>query len=149
MLRRASIPSVTRSGAGRGTSLFAGSRGPAGRASRVLVGVDDARAHTLRLLRLPLMLVTLLGCGPLLYAGDLVDAEEALEQARHKNAKWHAPFEYHSAEIYLGKAREQAVAGQYEDAIRFAHTSNDYSQRAIERSTGADNAAEAHESRTP
>ena len=63
----------------------------------------------------------------------MVEAESALERARRDQAKQRAPFEYHSAVAYLEKAREQAVDGQYEDAIRFAQASRVYAERAMAR----------------
>lgn len=90
-----------------------------------------------------------MACGPVLYAGDVVEAEEALERAYKKNAKWHAPFEYYSAEVYLAEARELAVAGRYEDAIRFAHTSTQYARRAVERSSGTEHGTAREQTPSP
>lgn len=68
----------------------------------------------------------------MLSVSDMVGAEAALEQARERQAKHLAPFEYYSARVYLEKAREQVVDGQYEDAIRFARTSIAYAHRAAD-----------------
>lgn len=66
----------------------------------------------------------------MLSVADMVGAEAALEEARQVEAKRLAPFEYHSARVYLDKAREQVVDGCYEQAIRFARTSIVYANRA-------------------
>lgn len=77
-----------------------------------------------------LMCALQVGCGPVLYVSDVVEAEAGLERAREAKAGRLAPFEYYSALAYLDKAREQAVDGQYEDAIRFARVSRVYGERA-------------------
>ncbi|MDD9970865.1 MAG: DUF4398 domain-containing protein [Myxococcales bacterium] len=74
----------------------------------------------------------LVGCGPALYVSDVLDAEQSLEQARVANARFHAPYEYHAADAYLEKAREEAAEGHYEDAIRFAQSSAHLSRRALQ-----------------
>ena len=79
-----------------------------------------------------MQLLFLLGCGPALYVSDLLDAEETLEEARAANARFHAPYEYHAADAYLEKAREEAAEGHYEDAIRFAQSSSHLSRRALQ-----------------
>ena len=72
------------------------------------------------------------GCGPTLYVVDLLEAERQLEEARVENARFHAPYEYHAADAYLEKAREEAAEGQYEDAIRFAQSAAHLSHRALQ-----------------
>lgn len=75
-------------------------------------------------------------CGPVLYIGEMGSAEEALERAREANARWHAPYEYYFALVHLEKAREEAAAASYEDAIRFAKTAQDYGERARQLALG-------------
>lgn len=71
-----------------------------------------------------------LGCGPIQYTTNLIAAESAIEAARDDNARWHAPYEFYSAEAFLEKAREESAQGQYEDAVRFADAAVSYGQRA-------------------
>lgn len=79
-----------------------------------------------------LSLCTGAGCGPVQYTANIIAAEGALEAARDANARWHAPYEFYSAETYLEKAREEAAESEYEDAIRFADAATSYGQRALQ-----------------
>lgn len=63
-----------------------------------------------------------------------------LAQVRTENARFYAPYEYYAAHAYLEKAREEALEGGYEDAVRFARRAARLGQRAIDvsrRSKGA------------
>jgi hypothetical protein len=62
----------------------------------------------------------------------LVAAEHRLEGAREENARWYAPYEYYFAEVHLAKAREEAAEASYEEAIRYAKTASEFSERALE-----------------
>ena len=101
-----------------------------------LNGYVDGVTVVRRALALAILVGGLSGCGPVLYTADVIEAEAQMEQAWAENAKWHAPFEYYSAAVYLEKARELAVEGRYEDAIRFARISTVYARRAIRLSNG-------------
>jgi hypothetical protein len=74
----------------------------------------------------------LAGCGPALYTAGIRSAELKLQSARDENARWYAPYEFYFAEAHLQQAREEAAQASYEDAIRFAKTARDYSERALE-----------------
>ncbi|MDD9933704.1 MAG: DUF4398 domain-containing protein [Myxococcales bacterium] len=81
---------------------------------------------------LALMLCIGGGCGPTLYMSKIDDAEQEFERAVEENARWYAPYEYHFARVHLEKAREEAAAASYEDALRFARTAEGFSKRAVE-----------------
>jgi hypothetical protein len=70
-------------------------------------------------------------CGPVLYTTEVDSAESVVAQARERNARWYAPYEYYYAEAHLKKAREEAATSDYEDAIRFAKVATEYGQRAL------------------
>lgn len=80
---------------------------------------------------LPALVAPVLGCGPALYISSIRSAEQKLEQARDENARWYAPYEYHYAEAHLQQAREEAAESSFEDAIRYAKTARDFSERAL------------------
>jgi hypothetical protein len=71
-------------------------------------------------------------CGPTLYTAEVIEAEERLASAREENARWYAPYEYYFAQVHLEKAREEAAEASYEEAIRFAKTAGEFSERARE-----------------
>ena len=71
------------------------------------------------------------GCGPALYTSGIRTAELKLQSARDENARWYAPYEYYFAEAHLQQAREEAAQASYEDAIRYAKTARDFSDRAL------------------
>jgi hypothetical protein len=84
-------------------------------------------------LALVLMLAALaFGCGPALYTASIRSAEQKLQQARDENARWYAPYEFYYAESHLLQAQQEAAESSYEDALRYARTAHDFSQRALE-----------------
>jgi len=70
------------------------------------------------------------GCGPTLYAVNAGAASGVIEEAKHAGAPEHAPYEYYYASEHLLKAREEAAEANYEDAIRFATTAEEYGTKA-------------------
>jgi hypothetical protein len=70
-------------------------------------------------------------CGPVLSASVIDDADTTLEQAREKNARWYAPYEYYFAEANLETAREEASEAEYEAAIHYAKAAREYGTRAL------------------
>jgi hypothetical protein len=71
-------------------------------------------------------------CGPVSYAAKIHSAEQRLKQARDENARWYAPYEYYFAEAHLRQSEHDAAAASYEDAVRYAKISEDFSARALE-----------------
>jgi hypothetical protein len=81
---------------------------------------------------LPALSVAALGCGPALYTTSIRSAEEKLEEARDENARWYAPYEYYYAEAHLKQAQFEAAEASFEDAVRYARTARDFSERALD-----------------
>jgi hypothetical protein len=81
---------------------------------------------------LPALSVAVLGCGPALYTASIRSAEEKLDEARDENARWYAPYEYYYAEAHLKQARFEAAEASFEDAVRYAKTARDFSERALD-----------------
>lgn len=72
------------------------------------------------------------GCGAVLYTANVAPASSSVEQARLAEAETRAPYEFYLSQAYLNKAREEAAEANYQDAIRFAETSEQNATRAIE-----------------
>jgi hypothetical protein len=81
---------------------------------------------------LPVLVIAASGCGPALYTANIRSAELKLQQARDENARWYAPYEYYYAEAHLRQAQIEAAEASFEDAIRYAKTARDFSQRALD-----------------
>jgi hypothetical protein len=81
---------------------------------------------------LPVLIIAAFGCGPALYTAGVRSAEVKLQQARDENARWYAPYEYYYAEAHLRQAQIEAAEASFEDAIRYAKTARDFSQRALD-----------------
>src|SRR5688572_26379069 len=81
---------------------------------------------------LPALIVPAVGCGPVLYTSSIRSAEQKLDEAREENARWYAPYEYYFAEAHLKQAQEEAAEASFEDAVRYAKTARDFSERALE-----------------
>lgn len=77
------------------------------------------------------------GCGGTLYAVNASSAEARLEQARALGAEKYAPYEYWYAHEHLQKAKEEAAAADYGDAIDFADEAEKYAEKAINLSKQA------------
>ncbi|MFK7988724.1 MAG: DUF4398 domain-containing protein [Sandaracinaceae bacterium] len=74
--------------------------------------------------------VGLVACGPSLYTFNAIPAGQAVEQAQQADAAEHAPYEYYYSRSYLDKANEEAAEANYQDAIRFAETANEFGTKA-------------------
>jgi hypothetical protein len=70
------------------------------------------------------------GCGPIGYTVTVLDATEAVEEARTAGAPETAPYEYYYAQAYLDKAREEAGEAEYQNSIELSSTARQYGQRA-------------------
>jgi len=66
------------------------------------------------------------GCNPMLYTMHVGAAAHSVEEARLADAADLAPYEFHLAEAYLEKAREEAARGHYQDARRFASIAEEH-----------------------
>jgi hypothetical protein len=66
------------------------------------------------------LLYSLSACGPVIATSNIVSADAALEEARLLNAQRFAPYWYHSAELFLKKARELDGHSEYQFASEFA-----------------------------
>ncbi len=86
-----------------------------------------------------LLLAAAAGCGPVQSTSALIDADVELEGARAAGAATAAPFEFHSAEAYLHKAREKSGYAQYEAAIDLANRARDLAKDARKRAAAASN----------
>jgi hypothetical protein len=70
------------------------------------------------------------GCGPIGYTVVVLDATEAVEEARTAGAPQTAPYEYYYANAFLDKAREEAGEAEYQNSIELSSTARQYGQRA-------------------
>lgn len=83
-----------------------------------------------RVLGAALLSLVSFGCGPTLFAVNAGAASGVVEEARAAGAPEHAPYEFYYAAEMVVKAREEAAEANYEDAIRFATTAEEYGIKA-------------------
>jgi hypothetical protein len=81
------------------------------------------------------------GCGNAIYAVQVSSASSRLEEARELRAEELAPYEYTMAVEHLKQARTEAAEADYGDAITFAETCEEYSEKAIRISQEAHRSA--------
>lgn len=93
----------------------------------------------MRFLLAILLLASAAGCGPVQSTSALIDADVELEGARAAGAATAAPYEFHSAEAYLHKAREKSGYAQYEAAIDYAAKARDLAKEARKKAAAASN----------
>jgi uncharacterized OsmC-like protein len=86
-----------------------------------------------------LLLAALAGCGPVQSTSALIDADVEIEGARAAGAATAAPYEFHSAEAYLHKAREKSGYAQYEAAITYASRARELAKDARKKAIAASN----------
>jgi len=68
-----------------------------------------------------LVLVLLVGCGPVAYVGQVtIKADDAVEAARAAEADKYSPYYWTRATQYLYMARDVAGHADYQGANRFA-----------------------------
>jgi hypothetical protein len=84
----------------------------------------------IRALVAPVLLGSLMACGPVKSTVNLVDANAQLEAARTAGAEKQAPYEWTAATLYLREAREQVARSEYEHAIDFANKAAKYASQA-------------------
>lgn len=78
-----------------------------------------------------LLLLSLVGCGPVQSTSRISDAKVAFARARVVGAHHKAPYEYYSAEYYLHKANEEWGYSDFEAAYDFATRAEDAAKEAI------------------
>lgn len=61
---------------------------------------------------------------------EINKAAKAVEYARSVHADYLSPYEFTSAEIYLGEARNQSQKSDYERAAKYAIKAADFAARA-------------------
>lgn len=77
--------------------------------------------------------VTVLGaCGPVEYTAVILDASQAVAEAREADAQVHAPYEYYYAKEHIRKAREEAGYADYQAAIELGRTAEEYATKALD-----------------
>jgi hypothetical protein len=69
-------------------------------------------------------------CGPVEYTAVILDASQALAEAREADARTHAPYEYFYAKEHIHKAREEAGYADYQAAIELGRTAEQYATKA-------------------
>ena len=70
------------------------------------------------------------GCGPVEYTAVILDASEAISEARAADAHVNAPYEYYYAKEHIRKAREEAGYADYQAAIELGRTAEEYATKA-------------------
>lgn len=70
------------------------------------------------------------GCGPVEYTAVILDASQAIAEAREADARIHAPYEYYYAKEHIHKAREEAGYADYQAAIDLGRTAEEYATKA-------------------
>ena len=78
------------------------------------------------------LLVASSGCGGIWYATASGAASSKLDKAAELGAERSAVYEYTSAQVYYQKAKEEAAAGQYGDAIRYADEAARFAEEAAQ-----------------
>jgi hypothetical protein len=71
-----------------------------------------------------------LGCGPIEYSAVILDAHSAMAEAQEADAHIHAPYEYYYAREHIQKAREEAGYADYQAAVQFGRTAEEYALKA-------------------
>jgi hypothetical protein len=87
-----------------------------------------SRVYTI--LAMALTALTMGGCGSVGYTAAILNATQAVEEARQAGASGSSPYEYYYAVAHLEKAREQAGRAEYQYAIQQAETAQQYGIRA-------------------
>jgi hypothetical protein len=70
--------------------------------------------------------LSLTGCGAVGYTVGVLDATQAVEEARQAGADRTAPYYYYYASAYLAKAREEAGEAEYQHAMESAEVAHRY-----------------------
>lgn len=78
-----------------------------------------------------LVLLGLVGCGPVQSTSRISDAKVAFTRARVAEAHKDAPYEYYSAQYYLHKANEEWGYSDFEAAYDYADLAEENAREAI------------------
>jgi hypothetical protein len=70
------------------------------------------------------------GCGPVMYTVAVLEATNAVEEARQAGAPTTAPYEFYYAQSHLDHAREEAGEAEYQHAVDAASVAREYGIRA-------------------
>lgn len=65
---------------------------------------------------------SLMGCAPVMYYANSLEATQMVEEARRAGASGADPYNFYFAQAHLLKAREEANEGEYQHARSFAIT---------------------------
>jgi Domain of unknown function (DUF4398) len=83
-------------------------------------------------LRVVILAVSLAGCGPVTYIGEVRRASEAIDEAKVARAETLAPYWFTRATQYLHKAREVAAHADYQAANRFGRIATESAHKAVD-----------------
>ena len=113
---------------------------------------ETMRSPVARLLLIPLILGTLIGCAEFKGTGQTAEsprqramaertaaverARISLQAAKAEGCEFAAPFEYYMAQEYLQLAEHELAGGDKEGVVEFAEKSNVHSIKAIETAKG-------------
>ena len=70
------------------------------------------------------------GCGPVMYAMNVMPASSTVEEASRAGARSSAPFEFTMAQEFLKKAHEEAGEGNYQTAQRYSAEAEEFAVKA-------------------
>jgi hypothetical protein len=77
------------------------------------------------------------GCGNAIYAVQVNNASQKLEEARELGAEQYAAYEYWYAVEHIEKAESEASEADYGDAIDLATIGEEYADKAIQLARSA------------
>ncbi len=85
-------------------------------------------------MRLPIaLLISALGCGPVLATSVIADAEVALARAHGAEGEKYATYETTLAELYVVKAKEEQGHAHYDDAHELASAAVKFAEAATKK----------------
>lgn len=101
--------------------------------SRIFTSTSNAPSRSRRLIGAgvcALLLLSLVGCGPVQSTSRISDAKVAFARARVAEAHKKAPYEYYSAQYYLHKASEEWGYSDFEAAYDYASRAEEDAREA-------------------
>lgn len=99
--------------------------------------MSSARRASLLWLIAGLVCLTALACGPVQSTSEISAAEGYLERARVNDAEVNSPYEYHRAQLYLYKAKQEWGYSNFEKSRDYAVESRRAARAAIDNSREA------------
>ena len=94
-----------------------------------------------RAITLACALLSVSGCGGVLYAAYSASATARIEEAKTAGAEERARYEYFSAQEYMTKAKQEAAQGDYSDAMALSDEAEKFAEKAIKLSRDAQRGA--------